>query len=47
LGDVVVDGRIKVDINDRGWDAIDWIYPAQDRDKRRAVVNAIMKLRVP
>jgi hypothetical protein len=24
-----------------------WIYLAQDRDRRRAVVNAMMKLRVP
>ena len=32
LGDVVIDGRIKVDISDKGWAAVDWIYLAQDRD---------------
>jgi hypothetical protein len=25
---------------------VDWIGLAQDRDKRRALVNAVMKLRV-
>jgi hypothetical protein len=47
LGDVIVDARIKVDINDKGWDAIDLIYLVQDRDIWPAVVNTIMKLRVP
>jgi hypothetical protein len=32
VGDVVVDGRIKVGINDKGWVAMDWIYLAEGRD---------------
>jgi hypothetical protein len=30
-----------------GWDGVDWIDMAQDRDRWRALVNAVMNLRVP
>jgi hypothetical protein len=29
-----------------GWDGMDWMEPAQDRDQWRAVVNTAMNLRV-
>jgi hypothetical protein len=29
-----------------GWDGMDWIDQAQDRDKWRALVNKVMNLRV-
>jgi hypothetical protein len=38
--------NIKMDLHEMGWD-MDWIELAQDRDKWRALVNAVMKLRVP
>jgi len=38
--------NIKMDL--QKWDAgMDWIELAQDRDRWRALVNAVMKLRVP
>jgi hypothetical protein len=30
-----------------GWDGVDWIDLAQDRDQWRALVNTVMNLRVP
>jgi len=30
-----------------GWEGMDWIHLAQDRDKWRAVVDTVMDLRVP
>jgi hypothetical protein len=30
-----------------GWGDVDWIGLAQDRDKQRALVNAVMNLRDP
>jgi hypothetical protein len=34
-------------IREVGWDGRDWIDLAQDRDRWRAYVNAVMNLRVP
>jgi hypothetical protein len=30
-----------------GWDGMDWINLAEDRDQWRALVNTVMNLRVP
>jgi hypothetical protein len=37
----------KMDLRETGLDGIDWIDLAQDRDRWRALVNAVMNLRVP
>jgi len=43
-----VDGRVILKWIFSKWDAtMDWIYLAQDRDKWRALVNAVMNLRGP
>jgi hypothetical protein len=39
--------NIKMDLQDVGWKTVDWIDMAQDRDRWRALVNAVMNLRVP
>jgi hypothetical protein len=39
--------NIKMDLREVGWRVINWINLAQDRDRWRAVVNAVMDLRVP
>jgi hypothetical protein len=38
---------IKMDIREVGFEGMDWINLAQDRDRCRAVVNTVMNLRVP
>jgi hypothetical protein len=39
--------NIKMDVLEIGWGGVDWIGLAQDRDKWRALVNAVINLRVP
>jgi hypothetical protein len=38
--------NIKMDLRDVGRDGMDWIDLAQDRDRWRAIVNAVMNLRI-
>jgi hypothetical protein len=37
----------KMDLREIGWDGMDWIDLAQNRDRWRGLVNAVMSLRVP
>jgi hypothetical protein len=34
--------NIKIDLVEIGWDGVDWIDLAQNRDKWRALVNVVM-----
>jgi hypothetical protein len=36
-----------MDIREVGWEDMNWIELAQDRDRWRALLNAVMKLQVP
>jgi hypothetical protein len=49
LEDPDIDGRIILKWIFKKWDGegMDWIDMAQDRDRWRALVNAVMNLRVP
>jgi hypothetical protein len=38
---------IKMDLREIGWDGVDWIDMAQDRDQWSALVNTVLNLRVP
>jgi hypothetical protein len=38
--------NIRMDLREIGWSGMDWIDLAQDRDQWRALVNAVMNLRV-
>jgi hypothetical protein len=39
--------NIKMDLTDIGWDGVDWIYMAQDKDQWRALVNKVLNLGGP
>ena len=48
MGDPRVDGDIiKTDHREVGCEVMDWFELAQDRDRWRALVNALMNLRLP
>jgi hypothetical protein len=38
---------IKIDLREIGWDGMDWIDLAQDRDQWKALVKTVMNLRLP
>jgi hypothetical protein len=39
--------NIRMDLVEMGWGDVDWIGMAQDRDRRRVLVNSVLNLRVP
>jgi hypothetical protein len=38
--------NIKVELKEIGWEDLDWIHVAQDRDHWRVFVNTVMNIRV-
>jgi len=41
------ENNIRTDLRETGWEGVDWIHLAQDRDQWRVVVNTVMNLRIP
>jgi hypothetical protein len=39
--------NIRIDVGEIGWDGVDWIDVAQNRDQWRALVDMVMDLWVP
>jgi hypothetical protein len=39
--------NIKMDLREIGWDDMDWIDLAQNRDQWKALMNTVMNLWVP
>jgi hypothetical protein len=39
--------NIIMDLREIGWDGVDWIDMAQDRDQWKALVYKVLNLRVP
>jgi hypothetical protein len=39
--------NIRMDVKEIGWEVVDWIHLAEDRDQWRVVVNTVMNLWVP
>jgi hypothetical protein len=39
--------NIRIDVREIGWEVVDWMNMAEDRDQWRTVVNTVMNLRVP
>jgi hypothetical protein len=39
--------NIRMDLVEVGWGDVDWIGLAQDRDRRKTLVNSVLNLRVP
>jgi hypothetical protein len=39
--------NIRIDLEEVGWGDVDWIGLAKDRNRRRALVNSLLNLRVP
>jgi hypothetical protein len=40
------EGGVKMDLEEIGWDGVDWVHPAEDMDRCLAFVDMVMNHRV-
>jgi hypothetical protein len=38
---------MKLDLEEAGWEVVDWIHLAEDRHRWRTTMNAVINFRVP
>jgi hypothetical protein len=41
------ENSMTMDLKEIGWEGVDWMHLAQERDQWRALINTVMNLRVP
>jgi hypothetical protein len=42
----ICEDDIRIDLRETGWEAVDWMHLAQDRDQWQALVNTVTNLQV-
>jgi hypothetical protein len=42
-----MEDNIRMDLREIGWEDMDWMHLAQDRDQWRALVHTVIKCQVP
>jgi hypothetical protein len=42
----ILEDNIRMDLRETGWEVVDWILPAYNRDQGWALANTLMNLRV-
>jgi len=42
-----MENNIAMDFREIGWENVEWMHLAQNRDHWRALVNMVMNLRIP
>jgi len=44
MEDLGIDGNIRMNLMEKGWEGVDWMHLAQDRGQQQALVNTVMNL---
>jgi hypothetical protein len=47
VGSLRWEDNIRMDLTKIEWEVVDWIHLAQNKDRKRALLNTVLKLLVP